>query len=526
LLRPAGRRLKTQCRKEEPLAKRLSIQKIQTKEWIFIGGLIALASLLFLLNLHNHFLWQDEAQTAVLAKTVIARGVPYGTDGRNFFSQELGAEYGDNYIWKWHTWLQFYLVAGSFKLFGINTFAARLPFALFGIATVLLLYFFAYDLWQDKRAAAAAALLLLLCIPFLLLSRQCRYYSPSAFFSLLGLFAYLRLLGRKRFSTLLFILAGTFLFHTHYIYLASLLGAVGIHCLLWHRTEWRRVALACAGIVVLSMPWIIWLLGMKYGEPYGEHLLSFASFSSKGIGFGQQIFQHVFPPYLFLVPITLFLVEWARKKQLIWGNRALWSAISIPALFTFTTLVPLAAASPAPFFRYLCPVIPPILATAGLIVGRSFRLHWLAGIFVLMLMVSHQPIADFTYELTHNYDGPIKGIVKFLNANADPGDVVAITYGDMPLKFYTSLRVIGGLTGEDLEPARKARWVIIRRNVICSKDYAVRQYLIRNLDFHRHRKIEIDFPDIPFENRESPNEHRFRTVKFAPRVVILERIQN
>jgi len=94
-------------KEEESLVKRLSMQKIQTREWIFIGSVIALASPLFLLNLHNHFLWQDEAQTAVLAKTVMARGLPYGTDGRNLFSQELGAEYGDNYIWKQHTWPRF-----------------------------------------------------------------------------------------------------------------------------------------------------------------------------------------------------------------------------------------------------------------------------------------------------------------------------------------------------------------------------------------------------------------------------------
>ena len=282
------------------------MQKIQTREWIFIGSLIALASLLFMLNLHNHFLWQDEAQTAVLAKTVMARGLPYGTDGRNFFSQELGAEYGDNYIWKWHTWLQFYLVAGSFKLFGINTFAARLPFALFGIATVLLLYFFASHLWQDKCAGAAAAFLLLLCIPFLLLSRQCRYYSPSAFFSLLGLFAYLRLLDRRRYSTLLFILAGTFLFHTHYIYLASLLAAVGIHCLLWHRTEWRRVAFACTGTVLLSMPWILWLSGIKYGEAYGKNLFNFNSFASRGSALGSRSFNMFSPCISFLYQLSSF----------------------------------------------------------------------------------------------------------------------------------------------------------------------------------------------------------------------------
>lgn len=137
---------------------------------------------MFLWNLGNHYLWQDEAQTALISKTVVSDGVPRGYDGRNFFSQEKGAEYGDNFVWKWHTWLPFYILAGFFKIFGTKTFVARLPFALFGIGTVFLAYFFSKALWQDKKTAAVTALLLLVSVPFLLLSRQCRYYSMSAFF--------------------------------------------------------------------------------------------------------------------------------------------------------------------------------------------------------------------------------------------------------------------------------------------------------------------------------------------------------
>ena len=111
--------------------------------------LVVLSGILFLPNLGNHLLWQDEAQTALIATTVQDHGVPRGFDGRNYFSQELGAEYGENYIWRWHTWLPFYLVAVSFEILGQGTMAARLPFALFGIATVILLYYFAADLWRD-----------------------------------------------------------------------------------------------------------------------------------------------------------------------------------------------------------------------------------------------------------------------------------------------------------------------------------------------------------------------------------------
>ena len=60
---------------------------------------ILLGSLCLLLaNLGNQYLWEDEAQTALISKTILTEGVPRGYDGKNFFSQEGGAEYGDNYL--------------------------------------------------------------------------------------------------------------------------------------------------------------------------------------------------------------------------------------------------------------------------------------------------------------------------------------------------------------------------------------------------------------------------------------------
>ncbi len=103
--------------------------------------------------------------------------------------------------------------------------------------------------------------------------------------------------------------------------------------------------------------------------------------------------------------------------------------------------------------------------------------------------------------------------------------MVVITYGDMPLKFYTNLRIIGGLTGEDLSLAKKARWIIIRRDTNCLRDAAVKEYLGKNIDFSKYRFIKINYPDIPYENRETPFEHRYRTVTGVPSVLIIERMQ-
>jgi hypothetical protein len=131
---------------------------------------------------------------------------------------------------------------------------------------------------------------------------------------------------------------------------------------------------------------------------------------------------------------------------------------------------------------------------------------------------------NFLYELTHDYDGPIEGIVKYLNANGNKDDIVAITYGDMPLKLYTNMRIIGGLTGQDLSDAKKAQWVIIRKYVISDQEQAVRKYLSENLSSNDYEEIKINYPDIPFENREDPMIHHFRTVTNEDRVTILHKI--
>ena len=167
-------------------------------DWVAGIAFAVLAAALLLPNLGESYLWQDEAQTAVVARTILTDGVPRGSDGTNFFSQEQGREYGADHLWIWHTWGSFYLTAASLFALGENTAAARLPFALLGVATVALAYFAGLTLWRDRRAALAGAGMLALSVPFLILSRQCRYYAAAGFLSLVGLHAYARLRGGAR----------------------------------------------------------------------------------------------------------------------------------------------------------------------------------------------------------------------------------------------------------------------------------------------------------------------------------------
>jgi len=87
------------------------------------------------------------------------------------------------------------------------------------------------------------------------------------------------------------------------------------------------------------------------------------------------------------------------------------------------------------------------------------------------------------------------------------------------------MRVVGGLTGEDLSPAKEADWIIIRKYVICDKDGRVREYLIQNVSWHQYERITLHYPDTPFENRESPQEHLYRTVTHEDGVVIYRKMK-
>jgi hypothetical protein len=94
----------------------------------------------------------------------------------------------------------------------------------------------------------------------------------------------------------------------------------------------------------------------------------------------------------------------------------------------------------------------------------------------------------------------------------------------MPVKFYTKMRVIGGLTGEDFAPALNARWVIFRKSSMGQSGRLEVYMLWNKVDLDTYHKIEINYPDIPWENREDIDEHRFKTCTDEDKVVIYERI--
>jgi hypothetical protein len=488
------------------------------------AALALLAGALLFANLGNHFLWQDEAQTALLARSVLAHGVPLGFDGTNSFSQELGAEYGPDGLWRWHTWLSFYAVAASFALFGESTGAARLPFALCGAATVLATFGFARELWRDRTAAATAALLLALSVPFLLLARQSRWYALATLLELGGLFAYLRIGPGRRSPTFALLACALLLFHTHFLYFALLLGTLVAHAALFEREKLRPTLLAAAVASLVCLPWVLWLAGIQLGPGYARRLAN-ADDSLRFAGIYLGFLFEIFLAWgLWLAaPLLLVLARVWRREPVFALPRGIRSGIALVLLHSALGIALLAATSPGVYVRYLMPLLPPIFALAGLLLGSLARTWPALGAAAVAAWVLAGPLDEFVYELRHDYDGPEEGIVEFLRECAEPGDTVAIVNGDLPVKFYTGLRVVGGLTGEDLREAYDADWIVLRAAAPTGHSRKVREALLRALNEGAYARHVIDYPETIWENREDLRLHRFRTDRHAPRVELWER---
>src|SRR5947207_2152399 len=128
------------------------------RRWLAPAAIACAAAVLLFWNLTDTYLWQDEANTAVLAVRLLEYGRPLAYDGRNLLSDDnfaaqdrqtidertkdpekavedcirRGAMTADR-MWTYHPWGQFVLAGLSIELLGRTTFAARLPFALAGL---------------------------------------------------------------------------------------------------------------------------------------------------------------------------------------------------------------------------------------------------------------------------------------------------------------------------------------------------------------------------------------------------------
>jgi len=505
-----------------------------------------MAAVLLFSSLDSSLLWQDEAETALLGKNILHYGIPKAYDGKNIVSQEIGREYGKDYIWRWTSWGDKYISALSMQVFGETTIGARFLFVVLGLISVLFFHLMARGFFSSLWLARLATLFFVTSVPFLLHVRQCRYYSLVLLCSVLMLYLLLRV-QRSRKHWIGFVAVSFFLFHSNYflsiVTLVSFLAVV-LAVRFVKPFDIKEYLLGILAAMLISFP------GMFFYRSYGISGESIWEVFPRNLSYyTAQINDFIYPLLLGAIMVVFLVLSRKQKvkdplrKGFIGMALLGWGTVYIVIFVSILSLAPFC------FFRYLTPLFPVMALLLALSVSfvtgeRKLATATVSAILILSNLISILPgyaakwppkrteprsyLYDYLHELTHERKGPIRGIVEFLKKNAEPGDIVLATYGDLPVKFYTGLEVHGGLTGEDLSrlDLSRIRWIIVRHNIVSMepmKDGDVHQFIQRSFDSNDFIRFTLDVPDTMFENREDPAQHLFRNPEGVPGVVIFRR---
>jgi len=535
--------------------------------WLAQAAVALAAALLLGYNLGTRYLWQDEAATAVMAERMLRHGKPLAYDGRNLITMDIyDAKEADelasmppqqvvNYLvqrgdfkadttWVAQPWGQFVATALSLAIFGKGSLAARLPFALCGIATVVLLFRLIVQRFRDWPMALVAVFLLLGNVFWVLHVRQCRYYALSSLFLVLTFIAYLRWTDGKRLAALGFVVSAWCLFQSDYGCFWPILAVLFGHAIWSGAISRQKCLLTFGAIAVAIAPWVY------YYELASRVKPRYTSLESSVLG-SLFNFNHFQFPILALVPLVILMFGKPVHRAGVAGRRL----VGLATCLCLALLVWVPTVSPFPFYRYLMPVTPlAALALAYVILGSIdlmfagraandlrvvaalplaalFTLTPLAALPVSLFIPSqHRPLQQFGIlvrpELSAIYldvieDGPDpnRDVIEVLASRIQAGDEVLVNYEDVPFMFYTDATVRGGMCAFRTEAPDngRLRFAVIRPNLRIGH-----AALMRELARHRWRPIYERILALRWGHVPDPRFHRFQRYEAPPDTIILE----
>lgn len=263
--------------------------------------------------------------------------------------------------------MYYWLVAASFKLFGVNEFAARFPSALLAVACALYVYYAASRLFGE-RAGLVSALVLTTSIEFFYLGKAAVTDMTLCFFLTVSLLAFLE----KRYY-LFYICAGLatvtkgpvgFLFPGAIIF---------IYMLLTRSFSLLREMKIPAGVVLFAVSGLPWYIAMYsiHGNAFVETFLGFHNVTR----FTSPEHPEGVLWYYFIPVLLLGFLPWtAVMAQAVWtaltdsryqhARPLLFLLVWAAFIFLFFT------ASRTKLVSYILPMYPPLAMIVGWYIDR------------------------------------------------------------------------------------------------------------------------------------------------------------
>ena len=423
--------------------------------------LILGSGVLLLARLGHSALWDDESYTALGGIAVWRTGDTSAVLDHNIVANRAGVKLRNMKL-RFHPPLMFYLAAPSLGLLGETSFAARLPFALCGLATIALI---AWWMWRDDADVVTWLVMsigILGNISLILYLRQCRYYAPSIFFSVLLTYMYLHWNGKLR-TLAIMSLAFVALLASNYFAYAAFVVCVMVDYFIWQRRQRR---LGWRGWLILVLPQIVlgglivsvWNPIGKSGPPFqhvnwlGDYLkllvcnLRDVNACEFGVGV-----------LLVLAPLLYFL---RKDKWLLRGPLAIFLYCLVVAFFS-------PQRAPAGWgsyieVRYLAPLIPLcIFVSARAILAMTARIRLLAVPLAILAFGTnvlhggpyndpvipppamppksfHSTFVRFLDELMNPPPSAYRATADWINRNVEPKQSIWVVsgYAAYPLMFH------------------------------------------------------------------------------------------
>ncbi len=528
-------------------------------------GLLFLAPyslLLIFLGLGDGSLQVDEGMDTFVSTTILQYGVPRHSDGIN--ATMLFADIYDG-LFIYRTWLPYYLQAFAVNVFGHTTFAARLPFAVVGVLSVIALYFLALKLTGNKITAFLAGLLLSSSVPALIYFRTARYLGLPILLTILLLYFYIRIFADKPWKPAPFIIVAILFFHSMYVAFAGIILGVLIHFYLYRKKilpENARLVPRCALIIgVFTLPWMVSIV------PVFSNIAKFYVDTSDLIDTSNiGLFKH-FAGYLFqlnnyIFPFILLPVLFFKPLK------ALKLEIQLLLICTLTLLI---ASSPhsIPMQHYISSAFPLLFILLAMILTLSLKINfWVPAVLTGTLIFSNLlhiapllPIKFFMqqrannreeqsvylnyasqtfareirlasvfhqhlYQISHPYRGPLDKIVEFFKTHGNQGQTCYIDNEPESLAYYTGMKMVAN---ETLNRDNPPYWIVLRgdQRMLNVGSTPVKDTLKTILRNNLYREIPLRTPALRNNNSYDIQLRKFRSPEFTTadkEVIIYQRI--
>lgn len=405
------------------------MMKWDRKAELAIIVLVAAFIMFFQLG-HLPLLDPDEPVYAQTAREMLQTG--------DFISPRI---YGD--FWYDKPPMYYWLVAGSFKLFGQSEFAARFPSALLAVCGVLLVYRFGKSIF-GRRAGLIAALVLATSVEYFYLGKAAVTDITLTFFMTASLLLYLK--GRYYPA---YAAAGLAVLTKGPVAIV-LPAAIVLAHLIWTKGlgEIKRLKLVSGTLLMLlvASPWYLAMYHF-HGMDFVDTFLGFHNvtrFLKPEHPSGTLWYYYIPVLLLGFFPWTVFLGQagksiWQERKGLV-GRELSFLAIWAGAVFVFFSL------SQTKLISYILPMYPPLALLTGWYINHCISREAVQGVFgkpVILLLLFFGLLEG----------GLVWGALAYLPALVPGVVLTGLVFGLMAagawlaVKQGRAIRLVGVLTG-------------------------------------------------------------------------------